>query len=156
MRMKLLVSAASAILLSMAIAPLEAYALNMYDRTCRLASTDEPGNGRYYDVHFFAAVSGNSVTMSIVTDGFDPVMLIRDPDAQVEEQSRDNLYRDFSDNVIRSNRSDNASMTNLKSGIYAIVVTSENPGELGDYRLRVNSIDAISQPFRLPADCTGY
>lgn len=156
MRMRSLLSAASIVLPCLFIAPPKAYALTILSRTCRLESTDTLEDGRYGDVHLFAAVSGNTMTFSIATDGFDPVILIRDPDTRIETQSTDSVYRDLADNFIISNRQDIASTTSLKSGIYAIIVTSEDLGAMGDYTLEANSIDGIAQPFQLPSDCTGY
>lgn len=157
MRMRFLLAAASITLPCLAMTPSKAYAFPaLLDRTCRLESTDTLEDGRYGDVHLFAAVSGNTMTFSISADSFDPVILVRDPDTTIETQSSDSVYRDLADNVTTSNRQDIASTTSLKSGIYAIIVTSEDLGALGDYRLVVNSIDGIAQPFQLPSDCTGY
>ena len=156
MRIKVLLSALSIALPCITIAPHKAHALNMLDRTCRLEATDTLEDGRYGDVHLFAAIRGNTITMSIEADTFDPVMLIRAPDTHIEGRSNDSLQTDLADNVSYSSRRDIASTTSLKSGIYAIIVTSEDLGALGNYRLRVNSIDQISQPFQIPSDCTGY
>jgi len=94
--------------------------LNANDRTL--------DSGEYYDVYYFQAEAGQTVTVEMASVDFDTYIVVADPRGGKTDNDD---FRD-SKNVSR------LEMTAKESGEWRVTVTSYQPGETGTYRLDVS------------------
>ena len=98
-------------------------------------------DGRFSDVHHFDGTAGDSVTIDLRTDTFDPVLLLLQPTGEVHEN--DDYQGSMSHSRIHQELA--------QPGQYQVVVTSYSPGETGSYDLNITVIPS-RPPLPLEAE----
>ncbi|MBK8976080.1 MAG: caspase family protein [Planctomycetes bacterium] len=93
------------------------------DRTLR--------SGEWYDVHVFPAHAGGAYSIDLVSDEFDPYLIVIAPGRQQDENDDEG-----------GSRNSRLELRSDADGDYQIVVTSARPGEKGAYTLSVRSAGA--------------
>ena len=97
--------------------------------TGELAKGDDTlDSGEYMDVYEFAGHEGQTASIRLTSDDFDPYLILVGPLDQVEEN--DDLDGDRTVSGIDSRLDE--------SGVYRVVATSYRPGETGRYELDIN------------------
>lgn len=106
------------------------------------ASRLEPGDlrfqsGELYDVHELQGLAGQTLQVRLVSDEFDPYLVVVAPDGTVLVQV---------DDAPGLGLNAAAELTLAASGTYLIVVTSAFPGESGGYTLTVTTAGSAVAP----------
>jgi hypothetical protein len=101
-------------------------------------------SGEYMDSYEFIGRPGNQVTVDLRSEDFDTYVMLIDPSGEQEENDD---AEDTSHSRIE--------MTLAETGVYEVIVTSYEPGELGDYELVIDQVDGAGiQPNREPGTLT--
>jgi len=101
-------------------------------------------SGEYMDSYEFIGRPGNRVTVDLRSESFDTYVMLVEPSGEQQEN-------DDADDVGHS-RIETAL---AETGVYEVIVTSYEPGEVGDYELIIEQADGTSiQPSREAATLT--
>ena len=66
---------------ALTVLPTMASANTLLERTCRLELNDNTlQDGSRYDDHYFAGIEGQTVTVLLESEDFDPYLILEDPD----------------------------------------------------------------------------
>ena len=117
-------------------------------RSCRLDSTDSTlQDGSRYDLHQFAGVEGQSVTISLESSEFDPYLILEDPNG-----NRVGEHDDI--DIDSDNLNARIEMTLANNGIYNVYTNSYDDTGIGTYTLLISSETQSPQPTTdLTSDC---
>lgn len=131
---------------AIALFPTVASADTLLQRSCKLEATDDTlTDESLFDRHSFVGAAGQSITVSLISDDFDPYVILLDAGNQKIGESDDISEDDI-----------NASLTVTlpDDGAYSVLANSYDDMGLGDYIITITSPMGTSQPVSaLPADC---
>ena len=89
------------------------------------SNSQKASSGRYYNIHFFEGKTGEQLTIDLVSEEFDTYLVLADSEGnKIAEDDDSNI--EYNAKII---------VTLPKTGTYAILVTSNQAGELGEYVL---------------------
>lgn len=88
-----------------------------------------------YDHHTFAGDSGQQVIISLMSQDFDPYLILLDPNGRRISEN---------DDISRSNRNSRLVITLPMTGTYTVVANSYEPNKSGQYALEVDIADGQS------------
>ena len=144
---KLLVGLGLAVCAMIAI-PTVASANTLLERTCRLESTDGTlQDGSRFDLHQFAGIEGQTVTILLESDDFDPYLIVEDPSGERIGEHDDIDYDNDNLNAL-------VALTLNRNGMYTIYTNSYDNTGFGTYTLLVSSPTNSPQPITdRAADC---
>lgn len=131
---------------AIALLPSAAVADTLLQRSCKLEATDDTlTDESLFDRHSFVGVAGQSVTVSLISNDFDPYVILLDAGNEKIGESDDISEDDI-----------NASLTVTlpDDGVYSVLANSYDEVGLGDYILTITSPMNTTQPASvLPEDC---
>lgn len=142
---KILVGFGSSIA-AIALFPTVASADTILQRSCKLEATDNTlTDESLFDRHSFVGAAGQSITVSLVSNDFDPYVILLDARNQKIGESDDISEDDINARL---------TVTLPEDGAYSVLANSYDDVGLGDYTITITSPTSTPQPgSALPADC---
>lgn len=92
-------------------------------------------DGSLYDEYTFAGSSGQQITISLISQDFDPYLILLDPEGRRISEN---------DDVSRNNRNSRLVITLPSSGTYTVVANSYESGSNGTYEIKIESGESPS------------
>ncbi|MEL6814068.1 MAG: PPC domain-containing protein [Cyanobacteria bacterium J06598_3] len=131
---------------AIALFPSTAAAVTILQRSCRLEATDETlTDESLFDRHSFVGAAGQSVTVSLRSNDFDPYVILLDGS---------NRKIGESDDISEDDINARLTVTLPDNGTYSVLANSYDDVGLGDYRITITSPTSMPQPeTALPEDC---
>ena len=87
-------------------------------------------DGSLYDEYTFAGSSGQQITISLISEDFDPYLILLDPQGRRISEN---------DDVSRNNRNSRLVITLPSTGTYTVVANSYESGSNGEYEIKIES-----------------
>ncbi|MEL6350205.1 MAG: hypothetical protein AAFR58_00410 [Cyanobacteria bacterium J06627_28] len=133
---------------ALTVLPTMASANTLLERTCRLELNDNTlQDGSRYDDHYFAGIEGQTVTVLLESEDFDPYLILEDPDGNRIGENDDIDLEGGNLNAL-------VAVTLRRNGMYRVLTNSYQDGEYGTYTLLVSSPTRSPQPITdRAADC---